>query len=537
MIDLNDVWQPPARYDLNEVRERLAASAAEWLPSLFPQARLSADRKSLRCADLSGRPPRNEGSCVIHLRGPRAGWGYDHATGESAGPIDLIHHAHRAHATRRCSRRRPGARGLTVRLRLGLRRQRKSTTAMRSRASSPAARRSSGSVAEVYLQSRGLCDPASPDLLFNADLADFETRRGWPGMVARIRNGAGEPTGGIHRTYLLDDGSGKAPPGKKMLGAVAGGSVRLSPVGDDGHLGVAEGIETALAATTIFGIPTWAALSADGVRRWQWPVGIDRVTIFADAGEAGMQAAAVLADRLNIAGIANAIVAPLHGDDFNDDLRHGATAADYQPAEPAQISTPTVLTTASELETAARALTNPPDLTHPRRPARATRHGPTGTLAASARCWRRSRPPQVSRSPFWIGRLARLRKRLHTTGDIHHRPIRPRWANQLRLDLAGTPERNEANVITALSNDEAFAGALVFDEFRQEILVARALPWEQDSRPAASMERCGRCALRRMAATPRHQRWAGHSQPWRQRGCTRDMRASSARLLAEPRLG
>ena len=33
--------------------------------------------------------------------------------------------------------------------------------------------------------------------------------------------------------------SGKAPPGKKMLGAVAGGSVRLSAVCDEGHLGVA----------------------------------------------------------------------------------------------------------------------------------------------------------------------------------------------------------------------------------------------------------------------------------------------------------
>ena len=93
MIDLNEVWQPPRRYDLNEIRERLCATAAEWLPPLFPQARLSTDRKTLRCADLSGRPPRNEGSCVIHLRGPRAGWGYDHATGECAGPIDLIHHS------------------------------------------------------------------------------------------------------------------------------------------------------------------------------------------------------------------------------------------------------------------------------------------------------------------------------------------------------------------------------------------------------------------------------------------------------------
>ena len=202
-----------------------------------------------------------------------------------------------------------------------------------------------GSVAEVYLQSRSLRDPASPDLLFNPDLADFETRRGWPGMVARIRNGAGEPTGGIHRTYLLDDGSGKAPPGKKMLGPVAGGSVRLSAVGDDGHIGIAEGIETALSAHAIFGVPTWAALSADGLRRWQWPDGINRVTIFADAGDAGMQAAAALADRLNIAGITNAIVAPLHGDDFNDDLRHGATAADYQPAQPAPNNAPAAPTT------------------------------------------------------------------------------------------------------------------------------------------------------------------------------------------------
>ena len=50
----------------------------------------------------------------------------------------------------------------------------------------------------------------------------------------------------------------------------------------------------------------------------------------------------------------------------------------------------------------------------------------------------------------------------------------------MRLDLAGTPERNEANVITALSNDEAFAGALVFDDFRQEILVMRILPWDEE---------------------------------------------------------
>ncbi len=486
MIDLNDVWQPPAldsrwRIDLDEVRERLTATAADWLPPLFPQARPAPDRKTLRCADLSGRPPRNEGSCVIHLAGPHAGRGYDHATGESAGPIDLIHHAtgladralfeeaarlarlDRPASARPASPPRPDH-GLEVaRILDGCR---------------PLA----GTVAEAYLRVRSLGDPASPDLLFHADLADFATKRGWPGMVARVRDGAGKPTGGIHRTYLLDDGSAKAPPGKKMLGPVAGGSVRLSAVGADGHLGVAEGIETALSAQAIFGVPTWAALSAEGLRRWQWPEGVPRVTVFADAGEAGAEAAAALVERLNTAGIASAIVSPLHGDDFNDDLRHGVTAADYRVPESAAPAVPAALATTADFEAAARALTSPPDLQT------------LGTLLGQLVKVRLEPLPErqvlaAIKAATGISvailekQIGELRRRLNATGDVHHRPIRPRWASRLRLDLAGTPERNEANVITALGSDEAFAGALVFDEFRQEILIGRPLPWDEHTSP------------------------------------------------------
>jgi len=474
VIDLNDVWQPPVRYDLDAVRERLSATAADWLPSLFPQARVSSDRRTLRCADLSGRPPRKDGSCIIHLRGPRSGWGYDHATGESAGPIDLIHHATGLHdialfeeAARLAQLDRPAP----------------PRTASLSKPdhAHEIARILDGclplasSVAEIYLQSRGLRDPGSPDLAFNPDLADFESRRGWPGMVARIRDGTGEPTGGIHRTYLLEDGSAKAPPGKKMLGPVAGGSVRLALIGGDVHLGIAEGIETALAAAAIFGVPTWSALSADGLRRWQWPEGIRRVTIFADAGAAGMQAANALADRLRTAGVAHATVSPKHGDDFNDDLRHGAKAADYEPQREA---TSVPLASLSEFEGAARALTNPPDLTAlgrvlgqlvqvrmeplPERQVLATIKSATGISVA-----------------ILEKQIGELRRRLNATGDIHHRPQRPPWANQMRLDLAGVPERNEANVLTALGNDAAFAGTLVFDEFRCEVVVNRRLPWDE----------------------------------------------------------
>ena len=80
--------------------------------------------------------------------------------------------------------------------------------------------------------------------------------------------------------------------------------------------------------------------------------------------------------------------------------------------------------------------------------------------------------------------MAELRRRLNTTGDLSHRAIRPAWSHKLRLDLAGQPERNEANVITALSCDEAFAGAIVFDEFRQEIVVTRPLPWDASGESA-----------------------------------------------------
>ena len=50
----------------------------------------------------------------------------------------------------------------------------------------------------------------------------------------------------LHRTYLMQDGSGKAQvePPKAMLGNVSGGAVRLAKA--SGPLVVAEGIETAL---------------------------------------------------------------------------------------------------------------------------------------------------------------------------------------------------------------------------------------------------------------------------------------------------
>lgn len=262
MIDLNDVGPAP-RHNLAAVRERLSASAADWVPHLFPQAKLAHDRRALRCADLSGRPPRKEGSCTIYLHGPYAGWGFDYATGERAGPIDLI-----AQATGLSD----GAlfdeaariAGLDLPATPAPRRPKLDHSADIERLLAGAAP-VTGTVGETYLLSRGLADPGCPDLLFHPDLPDFDTRRGWPGLIALPRLADGTRAPGIHRTFLLDDGSAKAPAGKKMLGSVAEAAVRLFPPPEDGHLGVAEGIETALAAHALFGTAVWAALSADGM--------------------------------------------------------------------------------------------------------------------------------------------------------------------------------------------------------------------------------------------------------------------------------
>ena len=258
MIDLNDVWAPPPRIDLAAVKAQLPVTASDWLPDLFPQARLSPDRRTLRCADLSGRPPRKEGSCVLHLDGPYVGWGFDFSTGERAGPVDLIYHgtgltdgalfeeaARLARMDQRVAARQPRPK---VDYTLEIRRILDGCMPL------------AGSPAETYLRSRGLSVPASPDLLYHPDLTDYDGARGWPGMVAIPRRADGVPVGGIHRTFLLDDGSGKAPAGKKLLGSVADGAVRLFPIGVDGHLGIAKGIETGLAAQAMFGIPVWAAL-------------------------------------------------------------------------------------------------------------------------------------------------------------------------------------------------------------------------------------------------------------------------------------
>jgi putative DNA primase/helicase len=139
------------------------------------------------------------------------------------------------------------------------------------------------------------CLRTAYDQRYQSDYPSFH-----PAMIAMVSAPDGAPST-LHRTYLTNDGR-KAPviePRRLMPGSIAkGAAVRLGPSGD--VLGIAEGIETALSATALFGVPCWAALNAGMLAAWQPPPEAKRIIIFGDndPNYAGQSAAYALARRL-----------------------------------------------------------------------------------------------------------------------------------------------------------------------------------------------------------------------------------------------
>lgn len=178
-------------------------------------------------------------------------------------------------------------------------------------------------VALRYLEARGL-DPGLilPDLQrlrFHPSLVYWEEEEGkalgeFPALVARVEH----PSRGfvaLHRTYLVPDGSGKAPvPSPKKLsksifpGATKGGAIALYPPGP--VLVVAEGIETAFAVRQVTGLPVWATVSAGGMKALLVPEGVRKLLIAADGDPPGIRAAHVLARRATSMGIRSVVRVP-----------------------------------------------------------------------------------------------------------------------------------------------------------------------------------------------------------------------------------
>ena len=163
-----------------------------------------------------------------------------------------------------------------------------------------------GTAAFRYLQNR--CgDPGAfhGDLWAHPGLKHKESGGVHPALLAVMKYPNGDGAS-VQRIYLTQDGhKALVDPVKKMMPGLPlnGASVHLGPVMP--RMGVAEGIETALCASRMFGIPVWAAYSATLLKTWEPPEGCREVVICADndASFTGQDAAFDLAKRLCHLGI------------------------------------------------------------------------------------------------------------------------------------------------------------------------------------------------------------------------------------------
>lgn len=177
------------------------------------------------------------------------------------------------------------------------------------------------SPAEAYLGSRGLPLPER-DLRYHSRtplgrgaMAVFR-----PAMLAAVRDESGLVA--VHRTFLdlrPPSLAGIAAP-RRALGRLGKGAVRLCPPAN-GVLGLAEGIETAMAATLLTGIPCWATLGSERFARVALPRGVGRLILFLDNDRAGRRAAKCTLRALAPTGIAIETRWPAAaGADWNDVL-------------------------------------------------------------------------------------------------------------------------------------------------------------------------------------------------------------------------
>lgn len=147
-----------------------------------------------------------------------------------------------------------------------------------------------GSPAETYLRSRRLALAVS-DLRFHPRTPYGRGAQAIfrPALLAAVRDDAGLVA--VHRTFLDPRSARLAdlPLPKRALGRLGRGAVRLRPP-REATLGWAEGVESALAATQLTGIPCWATLGTERFARVALPRVVRRLVLFLDNDAGGRRA-------------------------------------------------------------------------------------------------------------------------------------------------------------------------------------------------------------------------------------------------------
>jgi putative DNA primase/helicase len=177
-------------------------------------------------------------------------------------------------------------------------------------------------MASQYLMSRGLM--LSPKYVrFCKECYEPGTKTTMPAMLAMVVNSEGKPVT-IHRTYLAGPKKADIESPKKHMPStekLCNVAVRLFPATD--VIGVAEGIETAIACMQLFEIPTWSCINSTLLESFEPPKEIRKVVIFGDCDSnfAGQKAAYRLANKLYAKDLIVDVQIPASGDWADEVLR------------------------------------------------------------------------------------------------------------------------------------------------------------------------------------------------------------------------
>jgi hypothetical protein len=193
-----------------------------------------------------------------------------------------------------------------------------------------------GTAAHLYLWSRGLVTMERPSrdavgqLLAHPSLYCHEIRKPLPALIAPITSSAGVTA--VQRIWVmprLETVNGAGPKDnraplevrKKTVGEMLDGTVQLMPASKQ-ILGLAEGVETAIAASLLFrGTTVWATCGASRLGSVAIPDGIEHVRIYGDNGGTGEELAYRAAEIYAGSGYTVDVAFPdSQFSDFNDAL-------------------------------------------------------------------------------------------------------------------------------------------------------------------------------------------------------------------------
>jgi len=326
-------FSPPEKTlseDIQSLIDDLTATAHSWVPELFPYG--TKQSRDWRVGSLEGE---KGASTSIRLYGDRAGCFIDHADSDYAkgGPLELIKIAYGCdfkeailRAQEILRKPRPICKAIlddkTVIARDNQKVQQLWKAGLCLGTATNLDKRTK--IALEYLKRRGVFDVRSREMRAVPRLLHYPSGTFFPAIISAIRNPLGSLIG-VHRIFLSGNTYDKAEvtPNKMILGNCKGGAVMLTPRGDSEILGLAEGIETAMAAHILNpDIPVWSVLSTAGLTSFEPVKGVNQYKIFADNDKPGIDAANKLKNKLAKVGCSVTIVIPSTDGckDFNDQL-------------------------------------------------------------------------------------------------------------------------------------------------------------------------------------------------------------------------